>query len=116
MHPINKTSFAAATASSVTAVGLVIVLYSPFELSVLLKTALGFGALAAVISFAIVYFSISRRFGLSVPVFGAARGAALALLTFVLCVVAHAVIFPGASGFVFSFFAQLIIGLLLFGW
>lgn len=116
MQLATKTGLFAAGAACVTAGGLIILLYGWFELPALLMATLGFGVLAAAVSFVVVFFTVSRHIGRFLPVLGAARGAALAVLTFMLCLIPHAVIFSGSGGFVPSLIGQFVLGLVLFGW
>lgn len=77
MQPTTKTSLFAASVSLVTAVGAAIFMDSWFELPVLVMSAFGFGILAAVVSYTVVFFTVSRRVGRVLPVLGPVRGARL---------------------------------------
>jgi len=69
---------------------------------------------AATAAFTLVYRICTRRMEKE-PVLGAARGALAAMATFLVCIVPHALLFPGPVGRLGTLAGQAIFGSALFG-
>lgn len=61
-----------------------------------------FGAVSALVAYALVYRVAPRRLENKKPVLGAIRGAALGIATFLIAVIVHTAFFPGRGGFFVS--------------
>lgn len=74
-----------------------------------------FGAVSALVAYALVYRVALRRLKNKKPVLGAIRGAALGIATFLIAVIGHTAFFQGRGGFFVSLVPIILIGLAMFG-
>lgn len=115
MSPVHAASRATAIVAGLSG-GVLTWLFHSNSGSVAVLFGLSFGALSALVAYALVYRVARLRFENKTPVLGAMRGAALSVATFLIAVLSHTVFFPGQGGFLVSLGPVLFISLAMFGW
>lgn len=115
MGPVHSASRATALAAGIFGSLLTWLFHQPSGVIAMFIGA-AFGAVSALVAYALVYRVALRRLENNKPVLGAIRGAALGIATFLIAVIVHTAFFPGRGGFFVSLVPILLIGLAMFGW
>ncbi len=114
MSPVHAASRDTAIAAGIIG-GLLTWLFHRNAGAIAASVGMAFGALSALVAYALVYHVARRRLGNKKPVLGALRGAVLGVATFLIAVISHTAFFQGQGGFFVSLVPVMLVGLAMFG-